>query len=545
MKRCDIVDVTPVLRAWIAAIAVVFCSAGTLLAADLTRQQANTLAQIDLNLKRAETGIPLVEQALGTGATPTASQLRLAESRLGQPQSLVSQLQPLMAKLPADHPDVAPVKKRLDAAAAKIAELEAKLGGGDEPAPANAGVKLDYRQEGQLKDAAFNLREVDGRADAVAEVIKQVEAAKDPGAIDYRMVDGAMNTIADARARGANGAGRLATLPADGQGVQSTSDALKKSLARLDGYEKTLKPLHTKLMSAVNPGSYPTLEADAKRLSELAQMYASPDVLENRRASAAELVGQLPAAATEKARIMKTYAAIIQQETDQGKKIGSIGVHFDKQYEAFGTAAQKQKASLPAQIKSDMADVTKLADQAAAEQKPAFFVGGIPQKMEGIEEKVALLSALDAAEGEAARKQVIALRADLKVRVDKLKQAIVDSNELPPDRYKGADRAQLEELAVGAWKKIQPDAKVLAIRIPSENWQREEIWRHQAGSWYKIDRSKVQVQLLVKKDDKVVVNRPIDLWKDHTQNEQINSFPMDTKESEIQPMNLILLSKVK
>ncbi len=47
-------------------------------------------------------------------------------------------------------------------------------------------------------------------------------------------------------------------------------------------------------------------------------------------------------------------------------------------------------------------------------------------------------------------------------------------------------------------------AKVLGARIPSADWKRVTEWRWGSDSFYKVDYSRVQVQLLVDHDGKVV-----------------------------------------
>src|SRR5690606_26786625 len=123
-----------------------------------------------------ETNIKLAYDAAGPGDDqPSGSKAKLARVRLEQPKAMLPKAREQMTKLPADHADVAALNKRLDAADASIAALEARLDGktappppapGDTPAPANpgdkpapppadAGMKLDYKQEEQLKNARF------------------------------------------------------------------------------------------------------------------------------------------------------------------------------------------------------------------------------------------------------------------------------------------------------------------------------------------------------------------------------------------------------
>ena len=126
-----------------------------------------------------------------------------------------------------------------------------------------------------------------------------------------------------------------------------------------------------------------------------------------------------------------------------------------------------------------------------------------------------------------------------------LKDVIITSNQLPPDRFQGADRDVLSKLAIQAWKEREPNAKVLAVRIPSQEWKREVLWRNQTGTWYKIDRSKVQVQVIVQHDAKLAVVRPVNLWKDHLDNNQIKAFPFHDENIELRPQGFLVLDNAK
>lgn len=102
-----------------------------------------------------------------------------------------------------------------------------------------------------------------------------------------------------------------------------------------------------------------------------------------------------------------------------------------------------------------------------------------------------------------------------------------------------------ERSGLAGWKKRQPDAEFLAVRSPSAEWKHEVIWRNQAGIWYKIDRSKLQVHLTVKSDDKLAGFESINLWKNHPNNDELKAFPFHDEGWEYQPQSFMLLKNVK
>ena len=91
----------------------------------------------------------------------------------------------------------------------------------------------------------------------------------------------------------------------------------------------------------------------------------------------------------------------------------------------------------------------------------------------------------------------------------------------------------------------QADAEVLTACIPSQAWERSTRWEWSAGAFHKVDKSHIQVQLIVKHDDKLAVIRPVNLYKNHLKGDTINAWSMDAIEDELQPHRFMLLGKVK
>ena len=179
------------------------------------------------------------------------------------------------------------------------------------------------------------------------------------------------------------------------------------------------------------------------------------------------------------------------------------------------------------------------------ERKPAFFAGGIPRQLGVLEEWVALVEALDPSAGPAARTRLDEARVELTRRRAALRDAIVEANERPADAYKGDDRAAVEEAAVAAWKKLEPGATVLGARIHAEAWRRETLLRKQNSEWYVVDRSRLQVLLLVKLDDRLAAVRPIDLWIDHQAGDARTAIPLHDPKDPVDPQYLLLAAKIR
>lgn len=527
----------------VAAVAVVV--APSAVAGDLDAAQQQRLAALAASVKQIETNVTLAQQAAGPGdgRIPPAK-ARLVQTRLASPASLVPQVREALRALPADHADVAALAARVDAAAASIAALEARMGLA--PAAPATGTKLDHAQAKALADGTFHVREVAGLAAAVDEVVKEVAAAADPDALDHRRVAAALNTVAKARERAAQARTHLDPLPADGAGVKAARDELAAGLASLDASEARLRPVHARLSALVDPATHPTLDADVRRLQELGQAYGDPaNTFGGDRRRAAVLVGEHPAAVAEHARLVQAYAAFVRQRTDDGRRVEGAARFCGEALARFGAATDAQRAAAPAAVDAAFAALARLVETAVKEEKPAFFGGGIPQQVDVVEAEVVLLTALDAKAGAAAAERLAKAKADLATTQASLAAKIVEANVLPPDAYAGADRAALEAEAAAAWKRLQPDAVVLATRIPSSAWRRETMWRRQGSTWSRIDRSRLQVQLIVGWDDARAVIRPVDLWIDHQAGDERSAVPMDAPNDPVPPHRLLLRSVVR
>lgn len=362
------------------------------LLAALDGAQKQTLSTAENGLKQIEANLKLAQGAAGLGtAAIQGSRSRLVQSRLAMAKGPLAQVTELIASLPADEAQVAAVKQRLDAVNASIAAIEARLGAAPAPGPApdpstnpaakppavapSSEVRLDYKQEQLAKDARSYLTEIEGLAGGAADMVKQIAPVQDQLTIDHRLVQSAANSIAKGRQRAGFVQGRLEQLPKNGQGVAALITQLSEATASLDASDKIIAPLHKELSALVDPGSYPALEADIKRVQELAGMYRDPQVLTSNCERAATLVSEAPAAQAEALRFAKVYTPLVQQQTPAGERVQKMGQFFQENYAAFAAAAAQWKLALPTEIAADLAKAERLAEQAVAQQKPAFFWG--------------------------------------------------------------------------------------------------------------------------------------------------------------------------
>lgn len=519
-------------------------------AADLDDTQRATLNAAIGELRQAQTNIKLAQDTAGGGTAPLrGSKAKLTMVRLGSAKGPLARAKGYLDKLPADHSDVKVVQEQYNALQAVADQLEARATGkapGAAPAPASTGgTKLDYRQEESLKNARFSLRDLKGRTAALQQLTTQFKSVANADLIDFREVQRGINTIEVADRRVGETRDWLGKLPEDGAGVAATAAELKAAVSSLEASRSYLVPLQQRLTKLLDPAQYPSLRADLDRLLELSRMYNQPQVFMTDRRRAADLVREIAAAAEERKRIVDAYGLLIHQQTDAGKRFAGGARGFDQNMQAFVAAADQERQTLPQKLRDQLAEVRKLAGQAVAEEKPLFFTGGIPQQLGFAEEMLVLCQVLDERTAATLASEMQQLKTDLRNAQKSLRASIIASNKLPADVYKGDDRATLEKKAADTWKKVAPEAEVLMVRLPNETWKREVLWRNQTGSWYKIDRSRMQAQVIVKHDDKLAEIRPINLWIDHLSQNALTGTRFHEKDEELQPSFLLPLEKLR
>lgn len=518
--------------------------------AELSARDKQFLRTVQQRLDRAKSNLKLAEESAGPAdKQPTQSRARLALTRAGQARAELKTVQEAAAKLPADEPEVEALLEQAGKVEEALDALETRLTGKtDEPmdGDAPAGKKLDYKQEELLKNARFYMAQSEGALAALEKVVAQVKAAKSPDALEYRLLARAMATVEEARERRKQLNEYFEELPTDGARVVAAVKAADETMAKIEAAGKALAPTYERLRKQVEPGSYPSLAEDIDRMDGLARMLGDPSVLRNDPQRAAEIVEQIAAARKEHARVAKAYAPLVQQKTDASKRVAAVTRFFAERDKSFTDAMARRAKELPDEIQADLDTANKMADEAVAEQKPLYFTGGIPQRLGFAESKLPLLAALDARAAEPLARKLAETREALKQKQASLRDLIVAQNELPPDKYAGADKEELANRAIAAWKRLQPDAQVLAVRFPSEKWDRETMWRLQNTTFYKIDRSRLQAQVIVRHDEKLAVIRPVNLWTDHLEGDALSAIPMHTDaKEELDPQSFLLSEKLK
>jgi len=511
----------------------------------LSAREAGVLKAAEGALKTADTNLKAAESAAGPpGQTVPVSRARLALTRAASARSYVDAAAKAIEPLPADNAQVKAFRAKLDETRQAIDALEKRLTGPVVP-KVGIGTKLDFKQEKLLKDADFHLRFMEGATEPLTKFAEQVKAAPDPDRLDYNQLRQASATIAKSRERKGYVEGYLKELPPAGMGVPLTAERLKNASAGIDAADKVIAPAEERIRKLLDPAGYPSLNEDVKRLQGLSLMFSQTRAFENNPALAAELVTVEPAAKEELARVLKAYGPLLFHQSEAGKPIAGAAAGLTERFKEFDALVNESRRTVPAAIRADLGKAEKLAEEAVGEQKPLYFRGGIPQHLDRAHGNLVLCAALDPEAAKALRSELAETEKRIRLKQASLRAQIIAENPLPPDRYTGADRAALIAQATAAWKKQQGDAEVLAVRIPSEQWTRKASWQRVNSTWYYSDGSTLQVQLLVKFDDKLAVVRPVNLWADHLKNEAITANPLHSIKDEPTPESLLAIEKIK
>jgi hypothetical protein len=519
-------------------------------AAELTSAEKQYLAAAKKSVAQLQTNLKLATEAAGPGeGAPPANKAKLANARLQVSRQSAANVDAYLEKLPADNADVKAVRDDYDEAMKAVDALAGRLAGnGDgaaKPAPAGAAAPLDYRSEQAFKIARSNVDGVTASADKLDKVVAEVKAAKDKSAVSDGILSAGMASIQSGRRQAGYAEDQFKKLPADHPTVKAAADELRAAVARIDAAAKVIEPLHKASAKAGDGGSYPDLQTDIQRLDELAAMLGTGILSAGDRTPAAELAKQLPALKEEGGRLLTKYASLLSKDTPASRNLQANAKRLSYHVEKFEEALAREKQALPQQIDADLAQAAKLAEQAVKEQKPAFFGGGVAQNLTFAQNKLVLFEVLDPAGAAPLKTKLDQTRDAVKKQEASLAGAIIAANPLPPDKYAGGDKAALIQRATDAIKKQNPKREILAVRIPKSQWERETKWRYENREWRKIDRSRLQAQVIVKRDDTIAEIRPVNLWTDHTDNDAVSAIPLFGATVVLSPADLLRVSQVK
>lgn len=545
-------------------------------AADLNTEQTRDLNAALNNLRQAKTNYELAEKS-ARGKSLSPAKIKLATIRVDSAQASLDKAAKLLASLPADQPNVKAAADAQSQIAAAVTALKKQLSdaAAGKPAPQpnpptnpttnppttttppKPAPPLPASQKKQLDQVDLILRGADVTLDSLGPMVDQL--ANDPASPGNAVQDaGARIMQTNAKLQQAKAV--LQKLPLEHPKVAKVVTTWKQELARTQAMAKKLLPRWNAVQKVGGSSNYPTYAKDLEMLKGLQVVYRDHGTAVQYPETLAQTCKNDAAVLSELKRISTTYKPMIDSQTNEGNALAFQLNRVVSKRQAFIAAVKAGHPALVSRIKERLASVVSLRTQAVEEKKPLFLTSGIESEMERASNWIDVLNAYAPKEAAPFTKALAGEReAVAKARVT-LKDTIIQANPLPSDNYVGEDRDELIKIAIASWKTEQPNAQVLAVRIPAQQWNRDTRWEGKTrgdakiqGSKIKVDveltnydNSKIQVQLIVADENaKLAVIRPVNIWKNHTNNDKITAYNFRSLKDELQPNAFLLRQKVK
>ena len=304
----------------------------------------------------------------------------------------------------------------------------------------------------------------------------------------------------------------------------------------LDLYATVKEKIESGLAAStkVDIANYPDLDQDKEFLGALYDKYSANKIFaEGNEAQAKSLMADYDQDKKAYDELDTKYATFIEgnqmasapaykQAGDLKRSFRNAGQWMDK----FAKAKADFVAGAGPRIEGLLAKARQMVDQAVQEKRPEWFTGGgiqhsLIQANSGID-SLAGIKGEDDPQVKDLRAKYADLDAQVKQAEVDLKDSILASTGMPADAFTGSDKGQIIDLAVKEWNKKHADKKLLAKGISMPAWERKTEWRYQVdGTRYKVDRSYLQVWVVIQTSDTIATQYFIELSKNHTQGDTV------------------------
>ncbi len=389
-----------------------------------------------------------------------------------------------------------------------------------------AGAKsTDYRQSGAYKSADAQVVEVDRLLGQIQKVQESLESAEDASSIPAKTVTEMNDQIKFANNRLSNAERAIKNLPASDPAVKAELDKIAAQRAALSKASQVGADFLKKQGKAAEVGTGDQFKIDLEKVKGLAKAYA-PFNLTSDPKRTGELAARLKEDATELDALKKTYQPIVTQKTPEGKQFSYAFDQANNNIRQFHARGQEFVNKAGESIAETTEKALKMAEQAAAEKKPAFFTGGVKQQLDNARKELATFTAIAGEKHE----KTIKLQAQFDEASKKIatiessmKEEILASTKTPADVYKNSDKAQLKGLVEAEWKARYPKDELLGVRFVQAEWKRKSgsAWNAGNKAFEDFDHSELVARVVVKNDAKLSSIYWVYIDKDHKSNDQI------------------------
>jgi hypothetical protein len=316
-----------------------------------------------------------------------------------------------------------------------------------------------------------------------------------------------------------------AKLPQDNtkvKNVKSWMDALKKNTpilekSYLEGYQNAQGQA-----KKADTANFPGYDQDVARLKEMYKAYKDPRSVFANPAKAMTVVPKFNDEYAFYKNLPQKYALPLK-----ANKANSLQTWLrtnDRYLDKFNAYQDDYANKLPSLFDSELGKAVQMAEKARADNKPAFFKGGVAQRLQRASD---LLSVLEAIKGETSP-QVVSLTNKYqqeKKKIDAVETAMASellaSVLAPTDNYSGSDKSTLRGMIETEWKRVYPNDTIMAIRFPANDWKRTTAWKWNNAGWYKVDTSALLAKVVVKTDATIATTYPAYINKNHLKSDAL------------------------
>ena len=231
--------------------------------------------------------------------------------------------------------------------------------------------------------------------------------------------------------------------------------------------------------------------------------------------------------------IVGKYKSEIDAKSDLGKSVQSAAKGAAVGISSFTDGAQDFAKTFQERFKELIQRAKSDAASAESEKTPGYYNSALHQ-LATAEWMLTILVAFNGEKDPTAimlGEQLTKLTQEYKTSHAKLVSETQRVAKVPEERYQGSDLESLREDLASAWKKKYPKDKVLGVVFDQSEWKINRLsrWNSATKSWDHVDKSSLELTIIVEKDSNAALLHAAFLNKDNPTGKI--SFGIDTKGS--------------
>lgn len=243
------------------------------------------------------------------------------------------------------------------------------------------------------------------------------------------------------------------------------------------------------------------------------------------------LVRGYPAKAAWYRETYAKYQHEIQSGTDLGKRVFSAAKGAKTGIDAFLDTAKDFATTYPVRFKDLIGKAKADAALAESEKTPGYYRAALGT-LDRAEWMVTVLVAFNGEADPIARqcgKGILELRSSFETKEAALIRTTARVVKAPEETYRGEDLETLRTGVAVAWKKAHPADRIIAVVCDRPEWKlnRFSRWHETDAKWDHIDKSYLELSVVVEKDAKTALIHAAFVNRDNATGEI--TFGVDTK----------------